>query len=142
MDAAGVEKIKVTLLQIDLIVLYAAVRSVLIKCLFGNVRLNFLRPEASVQDRLCAFPVFVGVLDAQYACKLVFKAVDGIVGALLAVFDMIDMRLVAVRFVMDAENRGTVACTVGFPCNLHLFSRGKRGERIIDEVNRVIKSVE
>ena len=92
-----------------------------------------------MQDSLRTFSVFVSVLDAQYACELVLETVNGIVGALFTVFDVINMRFVTVCFIVDAENRRTVACTIGFTCNLHLFTGRKRSEGVVDKVNRIIE---
>ena len=141
MDAAGVKKVEVSLLQIDLIVLYTVVSGVSVKGLFGNIRLNLLRPEAPMQDSLRAFSVFIGILDAQYTCELVLETVNGIVCTLLPVFNVINMWFVAMCFVVDTENRGAVTGAIGFTCNLHLFSGRKGIKRLIDEINRVIKSI-
>ena len=76
-----------------------------------------------MQDSLCAPSVLISILDTQHTRKLMLKTINLIIGALLAILDVVDVRLITVRFVMHSKNRGTVAGAVGFTCDFYFFAR-------------------
>ena len=71
--------------------------------------LNLRRPQAAMDDCLgVAFALF-GILQTENPGKLMFKAIDRVVGALFTQAHAVDVWNVAVRFVVDAENGRSIA---------------------------------
>src|SRR4051794_40338098 len=83
-NAAGVEEIEVSLLQIDAVLVDASRGGVGGEGAGFDVRLDLGRPETAVKDSLRAPALMSGVLKAENAGELVREAGNGIVEPLLA----------------------------------------------------------
>ena len=86
-----------------------------------------------------AFALF-GILQTENPGKLMFKAIDRVVGALFTQAHAVDVWNVAVRFVVDAEDGGSIAPPVWFVGGGHFLVVGECSERIIHRLHWVVKA--
>ena len=140
-DAAGVEEVEVARLQVHAAAGDPVFGRVVVEGALGDVGLDVLSPEAPMQDGLGAFALVGGVLEAENAGKLVLETGDGVVEALLAQGDVVDVGSVGVAGVMDAEDGGTVEAAVRLAGDFDGFADGEFGEGVVNGVYRVVEPV-
>ena len=141
-DAAAVEKVKITRLHFDAMLLDFVFCDVFVEGAIRELASDLRSPDAPVHDGMRALASMSGILEADKAGELVGKTRDRKIKELVSYSDVVDVGTVSVTSVVDAKDGWSIETSVGLTGHLDLLACCQCRQSSVEGIYRIIESIE